>query len=77
MCTTLGVVDRRHGVTSSKRKRAHDRVVMDHLIRTVLETNPSAKAHLAAGFVLERNAALLADDDQDLLKIWRRFKASN
>jgi hypothetical protein len=30
----------------------NDRVVMDRLIRTVLETNPSANAHLAAGFVL-------------------------
>jgi triphosphatase len=55
----------------------NDRVVMNRLIHTVLETEPSAKAHLAAGFVLGRNAALLADDDEGLLKAWRRFKASN
>lgn len=50
---------------------------MHRLIHTVIETEPSAKAHLATGFVLGRNAALLADDDEGLLKVWRRFKASS
>jgi hypothetical protein len=48
---------------------------MDRLIRSVLETSPSARALLAAGFVLGHNAAILADDDQRLLKVWRHFKA--
>ncbi len=56
--------------------RHNDLVVMDKLLHRILASGASSEAHLAAGFVLGRNAMLFDGDDADLLKAWRRFKTA-
>lgn len=52
----------------------NDLVVMNGLLHRITESGTSSEAHMAAGFVLGRNAVLLDGDDPSLLKRWRRFK---
>jgi triphosphatase len=70
--------DRRFSKALAKLQTAlgnhNDLVVMNGLLHRITESGTSSEAHMAAGFVLGRNAVLLGGDDDVLLKAWRRFK---